>query len=153
MKGSTDRILTTHAAAFRGPSTCSRWLPRKRRPPVDAAAYAVRLREAVGDIVHRQVQLGVDVIDDGEMSKPGFIHYVNERLAGFEPSPEAPARSTWAGSREAQSFPEFYDWFSRRPSESRRDGRAPRLHRPRSATRAMRCCRPTSPTCEQRLPP
>ena len=32
-----------------------------------------------------QVDLGLDVIDDGELGKPGFIHYMNERLGGFEP--------------------------------------------------------------------
>ena len=114
MKRSTDRILTTHAGSLPRPVELLEMVAsRAAGRPVDTAAYAVRLREAVGDIVRRQVQLGVDVIDDGEMSKPGFIHYVNERLAGFEPSPDAPARSTWARSREVQSFPEFYDWFGR----------------------------------------
>lgn len=114
MKGSTDRILTTHAGSLPRPvDLLEMFDSRAAGRLADTAAYAVRLREAVGDIVHQQVQLGVDVIDDGEMSKPGFIHYVNERLSGFEPSPDAPARSTWARSREVQSFPEFYDWFGR----------------------------------------
>ena len=114
MKGSTDRILTTHAGSLPRPVDVLEMVAaRAAGRPVDSAAYAVRLREAVGDIVHQQVRLGVDVIDDGEMSKPGFIHYVNERLAGFEPSRDAPAGSSWARSREVQSFPEFYDWFGR----------------------------------------
>ena len=114
MKGSTDRILTTHAGSLPRPVDLLEMVAaRAGGRPVDTAAYAVRLREAVGDIVQQQVGLGVDVIDDGEMSKPGFIHYVNERLAGFEPSRDAPAGISWARSREVQSFPEFYDWFGR----------------------------------------
>ena len=118
MKRSIDRILTTHAGAGPAPPTSSR-PSRRERPagPLDEAAPAVRFRRAVAKIVRRQVQFGIDVVDDGEMSKPGFIHYVNERLGGFESSPDAPPGSTWAPSREAQAFPEFYEWFGRvRPS-------------------------------------
>jgi 5-methyltetrahydropteroyltriglutamate--homocysteine methyltransferase len=78
----------------------------------EQAAYAERVRSAVTGIVRRQAELGLDVVDDGEMGKPGFIPYVNERLAGFEPNPE-PAGSAWKGSREVQAFPEFYAWFAR----------------------------------------
>jgi 5-methyltetrahydropteroyltriglutamate--homocysteine methyltransferase len=42
------------------------------------------VRTAVSEIVTKQAQLGVDVVDDGEMGKPGFIPYVNEWLLGFE---------------------------------------------------------------------
>jgi len=111
MKRSSERILTTHAGSLPRPAD----LLARMETPASArgAEHAARLRQAVAEIVRRQVDLGVDVVDDGEMSKPGFIHYVNERLGGFEPSPAAPARSTWATSREVQSFPEFYEWFGR----------------------------------------
>jgi 5-methyltetrahydropteroyltriglutamate--homocysteine methyltransferase len=46
------------------------------------------------------------------MGKPGFIHYVNERLAGFEPDTE-PRAAPWKDSREVKAFPEFYEWFRR----------------------------------------
>jgi len=114
MKRSTDRILTTHAGSLPRPSDLLELIQtRAAGRRVDDTAQDSRLREAVGEIVRKQVELGVDVVDDGEMSKPGFIHYVNERLAGFEPSPDAPAGSTWARSREVQAFPEFYEWFGR----------------------------------------
>jgi 5-methyltetrahydropteroyltriglutamate--homocysteine methyltransferase len=114
MKRSADRILTTHAGSLpRPPDILAMLESRAAGRLSEQGAHAARLREAVEQIVRKQVDLGVDVIDDGELSKPGFIHYVNERLAGFEPSREAPARSTWARSREVQSFPEFYDWFGR----------------------------------------
>ena len=114
MKRSTHRILTTHAGSLPRLSDLLELIQtRAAGRRVDDTAQDSRLREAVGEIVRKQVELGVDVVDDGEMSKPGFIHYVNERLAGFEPSPDAPAGSTWARSREVQAFPEFYEWFGR----------------------------------------
>ena len=114
MKASRDRILTTHAGSLPRPDDLLEMVQaRAAGRPGPADAYAARLTGAVADIVARQRELGVDVVDDGEMSKPGFIHYVNERLGGFEPSPAAPAASTWAGSREVRAFPEFYEWFSR----------------------------------------
>jgi 5-methyltetrahydropteroyltriglutamate--homocysteine methyltransferase len=114
MKRSTDRILTTHAGSLPRPADVLGMVAaRARGDLVDRPASGGQLREAVADIVRTQVRLGVDVVDDGELSKPGFIHYVNERLAGFEPSPAAPARSTWATSREVAAFPDFYEWFGR----------------------------------------
>src|SRR6516162_9649259 len=98
MKRSTDRIVTIHAKAT--------------GRPYDPDAFATRVRRAVDDIVRKQAELGVDVVDDGEMGKPGFIPYVNERLSGFEPDPQGRI-SPWAGSREVRAFPEFYEWFSR----------------------------------------
>ena len=111
MKRSTDRILTTHAGSLPRPEDLLQMLYAKSSgKPVDDNAFAARARTAVAEIVRKQVQLGIDVVDDGEMSKPGFIHYINERLGGFEPSKEAPPGSPWAGSREVKSFPEFYEW-------------------------------------------
>ncbi len=61
----------------------------------------------MADVVREQVEHGLDVIDDGEMSKPSFITYVTERLSGFAPSTE-PGTLPWAGSKEVTAFPEFY---------------------------------------------
>ena len=68
-------------------------------------AYAAAVREAVSDVVRRQIDAGIDIIDDGEQSKPGFVAYVSERLEGLEP---IPGNAPQLGSRERQSFPEFY---------------------------------------------
>jgi 5-methyltetrahydropteroyltriglutamate--homocysteine methyltransferase len=67
----------------------------------------------VDDIVRRQVEHGLDVIDDGEVGKPSFILYMDERISGFEqreaPESEADkARHYLAGSREFLAFPEYY---------------------------------------------
>src|SRR5262249_15017462 len=113
MKHSTERILTTHAGSLPRPADLLELIQAKATGgPYDPDAFAARVRRAVGDIVRKQRELGVDVIEDGEMGKPGFIPYVNERLSGFEPDPHGRI-SPWAGSREVRAFPEFYEWFSR----------------------------------------
>ncbi len=51
--------------------------------PVDTGALATQIREAVADIVGKQVKAGVDIVNDGEMSKPSYATYVKDRLNGF----------------------------------------------------------------------
>ena len=51
--------------------------------PVDAAALAARIRRAVGEVVAKQAQAGIDVVNDGEMSKPSYATYIKDRLQGF----------------------------------------------------------------------
>jgi 5-methyltetrahydropteroyltriglutamate--homocysteine methyltransferase len=103
MQRSTARILTTHAGSLPRPAD----LLEMARRPERGDAYAARVKRAVADVVREQVQHGLDVIDDGEMSKPSFITYVTERLSGFAPSTE-PGTLPWAGSKEVTAFPEFY---------------------------------------------
>ena len=108
MKRSRERILTTHAGSLPRPADLLemvRALADGR--PYDRDAYARRVKSAVGEIVRRQVELGVDVIDDGEMGKPSFVTYVIDRLSGFELSDKA-TELPWSGSKEYVSFPEFY---------------------------------------------
>jgi 5-methyltetrahydropteroyltriglutamate--homocysteine methyltransferase len=113
MKRSEGRILTTHAGSLPRPADLLKLIQAKERgEPYDRDAYIRRVRTAVATIVGKQAQLGLDVIDDGEMGKAGFIPYVNERLAGFEVDRER-SGSPFAGSREFQAFPEFYEWFGR----------------------------------------
>ena len=69
---------------------------------------AERLHNAVSEIVRRQAELGIDVVDDGEYGKPSFVSYINERLGGYEVDTHAGPRNQWASSREGLSFPEFY---------------------------------------------
>jgi 5-methyltetrahydropteroyltriglutamate--homocysteine methyltransferase len=104
MKRSTERILTTHAGRLPRPDDL---LDMMQTAGIDRAARAARVRNAVAEIVRIQLDLGLDIVDDGEMSKPSFVTYVQERLAGFEPSRE-PAGLPWAGSREVLAFPAFY---------------------------------------------
>jgi len=109
MQRSTDRILTTHVGSLPRPADLLAEVQAKEEgKPVDEKAHATRLSAAVGEIVCKQIEIGIDIIDDGEFGKPSFVSYVNDRLGGFEVDTKAPQQSPWAGSREAKSFPEFY---------------------------------------------
>jgi 5-methyltetrahydropteroyltriglutamate--homocysteine methyltransferase len=109
MKHSADRILTTHVGSLPRPADLHAMsVARREGRKIDQAAFDDRVRKAVSDIVRKQADLGVDIVDDGEMSKPSFITYINERLAGFEVDSSIPNRSPWFGSREVKEFPEFY---------------------------------------------
>jgi 5-methyltetrahydropteroyltriglutamate--homocysteine methyltransferase len=69
MKRSTDRTLTTHVGSLPRPADLLPLIRAKERgQPYDAAAFGTRVRSAVADVVRRQTDLGVDVIDDGRMN-------------------------------------------------------------------------------------
>ena len=108
MKHSTDRILTTHAGSLPRPSALLDLIQSGGAKVLDQTDNAARLRQAVGEIVHKQMELGIDVIDDGEYGKPSFVSYINERLGGYEIDTRAGPRNQWMTSREGLSFPEFY---------------------------------------------
>ena len=84
MKTSTDRILTTHVGSLPRPAALRELLVRKDKgEPYDKAALDRAVKQAVADIVRRQAEAGVDIVDDGEMSKPGYSTYIADRLTGF----------------------------------------------------------------------
>jgi len=62
---------------------------------------------AVGEIVHKQIDLGVEVVDDGEYGKPSFVSYINERL-GATRSIQRPDRAISGRLRVKAIVPEFY---------------------------------------------
>ena len=108
MKYSTDRILTTHAGSLPRPADLLNLLQTGGAKALDHADNAARLRTAVNEVVRKQIELGIDVIDDGEYGKPSFVSYINERLGGYEIDTVAGPRNQWMKSREGLSFPEFY---------------------------------------------
>jgi 5-methyltetrahydropteroyltriglutamate--homocysteine methyltransferase len=84
MKRSTDRILTTHTGSLPRPDDLIRTMFAKEEGvPVDPVALAARIRSAVVEVVGKQVQAGIDVVSDGELSKPSYATYVKDRLTGF----------------------------------------------------------------------
>src|SRR5215207_7189617 len=98
MQRSTERILTTHVGSLPRPPDLLQMV--QNGAAFDAPANAARLRAAVNEIVKKQIELELDVIDDGEFGKPSFVSYVNERLGGFE-FEQTPRGRPWAHSREA----------------------------------------------------
>src|SRR5579864_661505 len=84
MKLSTDRILTTHVGSLPRPAHLAQLLMLKDRgEPYDKGELERAVQEAVAAIVRRQVEAGIDIVDDGEMSKPGYSTYIADRLTGF----------------------------------------------------------------------
>ena len=84
MKRSTARFLTTHTGSLPRPDDLIRMMfAREEGVPVDAAALGARIRAAVADVVARQAKAGLDVVNDGEVSKPSYATYVKDRLNGF----------------------------------------------------------------------
>jgi 5-methyltetrahydropteroyltriglutamate--homocysteine methyltransferase len=73
--------------------------------PYDHVAYDRMLAAAVADCVARQVDCGIDIITDGEFSKPGFFTYIRERLDGFEARPN---QKMLLFQQEVAAFPEYY---------------------------------------------
>ena len=79
------RILTTHVGSLPRPQSLSAKLfARMTGDNYDPKALSDELQQAVGDIVKKQAELGVDVISDGELSKTSFQYYVTDRLSGLE---------------------------------------------------------------------
>ena len=73
----------------------------------DDAADAKRLRSAVAEVVRKQADIGLDIVDDGEFGKPSFVTYVRQRLGGLSEI-GGERRNPWGGSRDALAFPDFY---------------------------------------------
>jgi len=95
MKLSTDRILTTHVGSLPRPDDLIElMLAENRGETADPAALDARINEAVRDVVARQVELGIDVVSDGELGKIAYTFYVKHRLSniadGVPPGAEVP---------------------------------------------------------------
>jgi len=84
MERSTDRFLTTHTGSLPRPDDLIRMMYAKEEGvPVDAEALSRRVAAAVDEAVGKQADAGVDIVNDGEMSKPSYATYIKDRLSGF----------------------------------------------------------------------
>lgn len=114
MKRSADRILTTHIGSLARPDDLLDLMSARLNGEVyDRQAYDARVRTAVAESVRRQVACGLDVVTDGEQSKPSFNAYVADRLSGFERRPAA-SRNPRLNSPEGRAFPEYYEQYVKR---------------------------------------
>ena len=85
MKRSTSRILTTHTGSLpRPPGLRDLLLSRDERREVNPGAFNEGVREAVAEVVKKQTDIGLDVINDGEQGRAQYATYVKDRLTGFE---------------------------------------------------------------------
>jgi 5-methyltetrahydropteroyltriglutamate--homocysteine methyltransferase len=118
MQRSTRRILTTHTGALHRPADLEELFRKKYAGEAfDAAAFEARLRSGVAEIVRKQIDVGIDSVDDGEYSKLSFWAYIMGRVRGVERRPIKAQGSDRFFKRAAQNaaaasdrerFAEFY---------------------------------------------
>jgi len=103
MERSIERILTTHTGSLPRPDDLLALVRDKNEGrPRDAAAIDDRVRAAVADVVQRQLATGLDIINDGEQSKPDYSTYIRNRFTGFEGEPLALPMNA-----DLKDFPDF----------------------------------------------
>jgi 5-methyltetrahydropteroyltriglutamate--homocysteine methyltransferase len=91
MKRSTDRILTTHTGSLpRTANVVELLLAEEKHPGARAAEFGIAVREAVAKMVRKQVEAGLNIINDGEQGRPDYTVHVMRRLTGFEGPSAAP---------------------------------------------------------------
>jgi 5-methyltetrahydropteroyltriglutamate--homocysteine methyltransferase len=106
LQQNTDRIQTTHIGSLPRPHNVLDLLKAKLNGQTyDQAALDKAIAEGVRDNVRKQVDCGIDIVTDGEVSKPGFFTYIQERLTGFEPRP---GQKLLLFQKEVAAFPDYY---------------------------------------------
>jgi 5-methyltetrahydropteroyltriglutamate--homocysteine methyltransferase len=112
LKRSIERILVTHQGTLpRDPELRDTVVAKEDGRPYDEAQLATRIREAVAGVVQKQVDIGIDMVNDGEQSKSGFQYYARVRLSGHEernlqPGEGPPPLNTSA--RDRLHYPGFF---------------------------------------------
>jgi 5-methyltetrahydropteroyltriglutamate--homocysteine methyltransferase len=106
LQQNTDRIQTTHIGSLPRPHALLDVMKAKYAgQPYNQQTFAAMLTEAVNEAVRKQVECGIDIVTDGEFSKPGFFTYIQERLEGFERRPDQKMKLF---QQEVAAFPEYY---------------------------------------------
>ena len=106
LQQNTDRIQTTHIGSLPRPHALLDVMKAKYTgQPYDRKQYDELLAAAVNEAVRKQSECGIDIVTDGEFSKPGFFTYIQERLEGFERRPDQKMKLF---QKEVEAFPEYY---------------------------------------------
>jgi 5-methyltetrahydropteroyltriglutamate--homocysteine methyltransferase len=113
MRRSTDRILVSHAGNLPRPGYLDELIDGgKAREGSNRAEYHARLPKGVNDIVDRQIEYGVDIVNDGEYAKAGsYGGYMQERVSGYSTVPIDPNKKpkrAGTAERDRQLFPGFF---------------------------------------------
>jgi 5-methyltetrahydropteroyltriglutamate--homocysteine methyltransferase len=117
---STERILVTHVGSLPRPTALRELLVRQERgEAVDAAALEREAAAAIGHVVAKQLEVGIDVGNDGEMPRPGFSTYVAGRMRGFG------GESRRRLARDLVEHPDFEAMLARRRQGAARIANAP----------------------------
>jgi len=106
LQQNTDHVQTTHIGSMPRPHNLLDLLKAKYTgQSYDENKLAVVLKQAVAECVRKQVECGVEIVTDGEYSKPGFFTYIRERFDGFESRPD---QKRTIFEQEVSAFPEYY---------------------------------------------
>ena len=120
MRRSDTRILTTHVGSIPRPPALRDLLVRvDRGEPVDAATLARETEAAIHRVVAQQLDVGIDVGNDGEQPRPGFSTYVVDRMEGFGGESKRPL------ALDLLAFPDYSEMLARRRRDAARIGNAP----------------------------
>src|SRR3984957_15726593 len=104
MEVSKDRILTTHVGSLPRPQDVVDLLfAQDRGEPIDEAQFEKGVGKAVKKTVRLQVEAGVDIFYDGEISKISYATYIRHRLTGFEGDSQRPT------PQDLDDFPDYRD--------------------------------------------
>jgi len=102
----SDHIQTTHIGSLPRPHNLLDFLKAKYSGQrYDEGQLNAMLTQAVADCVRKQVECGIEIVTDGEYSKPGFFTYIRERFDGFESRPN---QKLTIFQQEVSAFPEYY---------------------------------------------
>ena len=145
IQNNTDRIQTTHIGSLPRPHDLLDIMKAKlNNQPYDEKEYQAMLTKAVADSVRKQVECGIDIVTDGEFSKPGFFTYIQQRLEGFEARPN---QKLILFQQEVEAFPEYYAEYFKTAMWAARSFRSRRWSASaRSSIAARSSCRSTSTT-------
>ena len=114
MKRSTDRILVTHQGTLpRAPELREMVVAKEEGQPYDEGALQAGIKSAVNALVQRQLETGIDLVNDGEQAKSGFQYYARVRLAGHEERTPAPGEGPPARNTSARDRVDYPGFFSR----------------------------------------
>src|SRR5438093_888768 len=147
------RILTTHVGSLARPRDLLDQMKEKLAGKAPGG-YDERVRRAVAECVRKQSETGIDIVTDGEQSKPGFFLYVRERLEGFERRPQMKRPFFPA---EVNAFPEYYAEYFKQAMigracagfRRRRCAFTPATASTRARASTRRRCRTSSATCSR----
>lgn len=114
MKHSIDRILTTHVGRLQRPDDLTdMMIARQAGKAYDPALFSSRLKTSVAEVVKRQADAGITVVNDGEFGRVSWLIYSFQRLSGFESKPIKPEQnSTVLHGKDRSDFADYYEHVS-----------------------------------------
>ena len=119
MSRSTERILTTHVGSLpRSQPVVDMLFAQDKDEPIATGAFDATMEQAVKDVAAKQIDAGIDIISDGEMSKISYATYIRHRLTGFEIG-EVPR----ATPKDLDEYPAYRDRLAK-------EGGTPKYFRP-----------------------